>query len=270
MVALKEGQWGKTGIDVFDWHQMHRVSPEGYMVAHMLGSASRVERRKMYFCMMKQALWGGNDDLAVFAFEKCLLFIQRKKETLREKDYWEKGQYPTLWSNEKEVEMTALQHRLLRFCRATLQDRHLYKEVPPEERYARRIISINLSKTWKAVVHMAVEMLHHYTRTSFSWSLPIDDKLVGYAFDLVCSVYEDSTTKKAFKIAPGSTNYRLPSPGKEVLEMLKNTVNLMDFKQVLYFLEKHPDMPSEFLHIFRMEYVRKGGALALQAPPIKK
>lgn len=269
MITVKQGQSGKTGVDVFDWQQMSHVKPEGYVVAHMLGIATRAQRRRMYFCMLKQALWAQNDELAEFAFKKCILFLNRKKETMSEQDYWNKGAYPSLWSVEKEVEHIALQYRVVRFCRALLERGGVYKQVPSERSFGSGYAVIHLPKTWRIVVQEVAGIF----RTSFhggsDWGLPAEEKLIDNAYNLLYDIYTNKTTERALRSVTLPFFVNLPSSERDVLDMFRNAINSMPLRQVVFFLERYPSMPREWLHLFRIEFVRKGGAIDMKAEPLK-
>lgn len=269
MVALKQGEYGMTGVDVLDWHQLNQIKPDGYIVAHMLGITSRAKRRRMYFSMLKQALWARNDELAEFALKKYILFLCRKMELVNESDYWSKGKHSTLWSSEKEAEFTALQHRLLRFYRSLLQNSNMYKKLARERRVDYDSIAIFLPKTWRAVTQAVVSILLNHSHSNTTWKLPVDERLIDSAYTLLWDIYTDNTTRKAFRLPDKSYDFNFPRPEKEIVEMLRHTVNGMSLGQVVYFLKKYPQMPRDWLHIFRVEFVRKGGAIDLHGDPLK-
>lgn len=257
-----------SDIGVMDWHRLNGTSPENYIVHHTLGSAPRAKRRRMYFLMLRQALWARNDELARFAFDKCLLFAERKKETKTEQDYWEKGQHPTLWSAEKEAETLRIRHRLLRLCRILLQSRDVYKEIPPERPFRNPSLVVFLPKTWQRAIQVAADIMVRSTSEG-NWKLPMDEKLIRSAYGLLYDIYSADTVRKAFGLTKYSS-FDIVCPAKEVTETLKNAANQMSHQQAVYFLKTFPDMPHDFLHVFRIEYARKGGAFDLAAPPIQK
>lgn len=258
-----------SDIGVMDWHRMNRTNPEEYIVNHALGSSmSRAKRRRMYFLMLRQAMWARNDALAEFAFKKCVLFAERKRETKTEKDYWEKGHHPSLWSEEKEAETMRIKHRLIRLCRILLESKELYKETPSERLYGLPSLVTCMPQTWNQAVRLTVDIMVR-SASEGNWKLPIDEKLIRSAYQLVYDVYSVMTVRKAFGLALYA-GFSFDYPTREVEEMLRNSVNLMSHQQVVYFLTTFPKMPHELLHIFRIEYARKGGAFDLAAPPIKK
>lgn len=258
----------KTGIDVLDWHQMSRVNPEGYIVAHALGYASRRARRKMYFCMLKQALWASNDILAVHAAKKYMIFIRRDRETVQES---EEGLLEPMWNGEKELKRRQTDYRILRFCHAVLARKQMYEEKENESRFEGKRYGIRFQETWKALLSEIFNILWGRSRKEeyHSWKLERDDELVRRVYNLIRDIYLGEMDRKAFGVGRYQTGICFDNQGKIILEMLKNTVHRMSLEQVIYFLEMFPSMPREFLHIFRIEYARGGGAFDLKAPPLK-
>ena len=260
MVMIKQGQFGKTGVDVLDWQDMKGVGKEGYIAAHMLGIATRSQRRRMYFCMLKQAIKAQNDKLAEFAFQKCLIFLNRDKETESEA-----GRYPSTWSTQREAESIRLQYRVVRFCRAVLESCGMYERIPADTMCSPSGAKVYLEKTWNLVVREIIAALKAGFHGYSDWGLPVEEGLIDSAFNLLIAIRNNRTAEKAFWSAARPYGIRFAPVNKEVFDVLKNTVNGMTLERVVFFLRKYPEMPDEWLTMFKIEFVRKGGVINIEA-----
>lgn len=268
MVALKQGRYGKTGVDVWDWHDMNRADPIRYMMARMLGNASRTWRRKMYFSMLKQGMWAQNDKLVEYARSKYQLFVLHQRETVSEPA---EGLLEPSWDKEKAQKERQCQYRLVRFYHAMLMSKRMYKQVEDAGDGHNKHYVVTFPETQKSIIGALTYMLAKYSQSGrWEWDLPVEEKLIERVLEILTTVYLGYMGWRAFGHHPhtGGLKFGDTFP-QEVLEPLKNAANMMDIDQVTYFLKTHSRMPRDMLQIFRIEYVRKGGALDLTAPLIE-
>lgn len=264
---IESSSFAKRGVDVMDFQQMQRAKPEDYMVAHMLGAMPREWRRRMYFSMLKQALWARNDTLAEHALGKCLMFVKKQRQTTQESV---EGLLEPMWTVEKELAAQKLSYRALRLFRYVLSSPGMYKEDVDERTHYNKTYVVGLPKTWNLAVGETVGLLRSHSEQDYR-RIPLDSKLVVEGYSLVLDVYLQDVQRKALGLGRHSSGITLVrSPSKDVVEALRQSVSMMQLPHIVYFLKTFPHMPAEFLQIFRIAYARNGGAFDLAAPPIKK
>jgi len=265
MVATTKKQYDQTGVDVFDWHQMNRVKPEGYIIAHLMGNSSRKWRRRMYFSMLEQALWGRNDDLAHFALQKCLMHVKCERETLLEPG---DGLLESMWSKEKQLRLQNLMYRVIKLCRSVVSHKLMHRELESERTQYNKTFIIVLPKTWGLAVKTAVDILYYHSKIAH-WELPVDEELICEAWSFMLDAYSGETQRKGLGLSKNQGGAKLDNtPTKLIPETMKNLINSMTLEQVIFFMREYSHMPRQLLSIFRIEYARKGGAFDLKGPPV--
>ncbi len=262
MAKIAKDQYEKTGPDFLLWSTVKTIHPKDYFFAHALGVMSRAERRRMYYQMLKHGLLSGNDKLAHHGLGAFLSYVKRKKETSA--DVGDTFLEP-MWSKEKELRLRETEYRALRICRLVSCRRTLYKDVTPANYrdYEGKVYHIGMEETWLYVIAVATSILNE--RSDFPprehWGLPWDSKLIEKAFTFVSTLGTEEEFKRILGV---HRDVKLrPEPRVKVLESLKQQANGMTLQQVAYFLRTFPQMPKDMLKIFRVEYVRKDGELAL-------
>jgi len=240
------------------------ISPNDYTRIFLKDSVSLDVLQKMYNKMFQDGLRYGNDSLAYEGLSNLVSYIEKKQEVKIESC---DGGIKHLWDKETNEEDFSRTDKILSIFTWVVTSTNFYCDVTPRNApdYGDLEYGIALSKTWEYILAETASLLYSNSPTSHRKENPSQENVKAFSFLsglYTKQFFKEIKRKKDLRIRPLEWNVLVFKSCEEVLTCLKNSVNRMHLIDVIFWLENHgKTMPIEFLNIFRIEFVRKGGSL---------
>lgn len=265
-----------TGADVVTVESLEHLHPKDYVIAHLLGLTGFQERQRMYADMLEYGIKYSNDKMAAYALQRIVQFLLGTKETSQDTDkrFFEgsltaevRGQHHLLY-----ISVLELFEQII--LRKSLYIDQTERNVPD---YGDKTYGIRLKETWEVLL---VYTIAAYTASAGEWpDRPghILSVVNVRALRLIARLGTDDTLRKVPNMATGGHYDRIGqykidfSVREQVMKAFKHASNSLGLVRVTEWLgENAKTMPDDMRDILRIEFVRKGGALDLKAPPLAK
>lgn len=266
MVMAKIGNG--LGKDLVRESQLRIIHPNDYMIAHLMASVSRDERKKMYDEMLAHGMRYKNDQLALMGLEGVISYILKAREVSTENsdDFLDAP-----LNKKKEGEILKRAEQVVDLLEEIVTNHSFYQRESSafNTNYLSNNFEIALPKTWAFVI----KKVSSFFMVEKTFEIDAKQVLVinTMAFDLYCKLgttklLQSSGEKVKSGEGYGWEHFRLvTAPFNDVLSKFKTDVNTMSLERVIFWLKYNGgELPPHILKILRIEYARKGGSFKLE------